>query len=79
MIRLYGFVHHPYLFPAFLTHRVFSMELIRQKLVLETEHFLNFRNSIKIKYPWVVGPFIIKNKDDLPMIVSFLNEMGFLT
>ena len=55
------------------------MELIRQKLIVETEHFLNFKNSNEIRYPWDVGPFIIKNKVALPMIESLLKEMGFFT
>ena len=80
VIRFYGFVHHPYfIFPSFLTPRLFSMELIRQKLIVETKHFLNFKNSTEIKYPWVVVPFIIKNKYYLPMIEIFLREMGFFT
>ena len=77
VIRLYGFVHQCYLFPAFLTPRFFSMELITQKLIVETRHFLNFNKSIEIRYPWVVSPFIIKNRASLPMIQSLLKEMGF--
>ena len=65
------------MFLAFLTPRVFSMEFIRQNLIVETEHFLNFMKSTEIKYPWVVGPFTIKNKDALPMTESLLREMGF--
>ena len=51
MIRLYGFVHQPYLFSAFFTTRVFSMELIKQNLIVEPKHFLNFKKSIEIRYP----------------------------
>ena len=36
VIRLYGFVHPPYMFPAFLTPRVFSMEFIRKNLIVQT-------------------------------------------
>ena len=68
VIRLYGFVHQPYLFLAFLTPRIFSMDLITQKLIVETGHFLNLNKSIEIRYPWVVIHFIIKNKASLPMI-----------
>ena len=32
VIILYGFTHPPYLFPSFLTPKVFSMDLIRKKL-----------------------------------------------
>ena len=55
------------------------MELIRKRLIVETEYFLNFYKSTKIRFPWVVGPFIIKNNDSLSMIENFLKNMGFLT
>ena len=77
MIRLYGFVHQPYLFPTLFTPRVFSMEVIRQRLIVETEHFLNFKKPSEIKFPWAVGPFIIKNKVSLLNIESLMKEMGF--
>ena len=76
VISLYGSIHRPYLLPAFFTPRVFSMELIRQKLIVETEHFLNFKKSTEIRYPWAIGPFIIKNKVSLPMI-EFVEIDGF--
>ena len=60
VIRLYGFFHKSNLFPFFLTPRVFSMEFIRKNIIVETGHFLNFKKSTEIKYPWDVGPFIIK-------------------
>ena len=79
VIMLYGFIHPPYMFPGFLTPRVFSMEFIRQEIIVETKHFLNFKKSTEIKYPWVVVPFTIKNKVALPMIQSSLKGMVFLT
>ena len=77
MIRLYGFVNQPYILPASLTIRVFALELIRKRLIVENEHFLNFRKTLEIKFPWIVGPFVIKNNDALPIIESLLREMGF--
>ena len=79
MIRLYGFVHQPYILPRFLTLRVFALELIKHKLIVENEHFLNFKKYSEIKFPWVVSPFIFKNKFALPMIEILLREMGFQT
>ena len=55
------------------------MEFIRKNLIVDTEHFLNFKKSTKIRYPWDVGPFTIKNKVALPMIDILLKEMVFLT
>ena len=43
VIRVYGFVHQPYILPAFLTVRVFSLELIRQRLIVEDENFLSYK------------------------------------
>ena len=60
IIRVYGFTHEPYIFPAFLTPRVFSFEFIRNKLIVENENFINFKKAYDIKLPWVVGSFIIK-------------------
>ena len=72
VIRLYGFVHQSYMLPTFFTVRVFALELIRKKLIVENKHFLNFKKSSEIKLQWDVSPFIIKNKSDLPIIESVL-------
>ena len=55
------------------------MEFIKQKLFVEIEHFLKYKKSIDIKYPWGVGPFTIKNKGDFPMVEGLLRELGFET
>ena len=68
IIRVYGFTHEPYILPAFLTPRIFALELIRHNLIVENEHFINFRKASEIKFPWVVGPFIIKIKAAFPVI-----------
>ena len=31
IIRVYGFTHEPYILPAFLTPRIFTLEFVRQK------------------------------------------------
>ena len=51
IIRLYGFVHHPYILPAFLTVRIFSLELIRKRLTVEEEYILSFRKISGINFP----------------------------
>ena len=62
VIKIYGFTQSPYMLPAFLTPGVFSMEFIRQKLFIENEHFLKYKNSTDIKYHLGIGPFTIKYK-----------------
>ena len=68
VIRVYGFTHEPYILPAFLTPNIFALELIKQKLIVENEHFINFKKALEIDFPWVVGPSIIKRKDTLPVV-----------
>ena len=77
MIRVYGFSHQPYFLLAFLTVRVFSLELIRQRLIVEDEHFLSYKKHSKIKFLWTVGPLTIKSKSSLSVIENMLREMGF--
>ena len=38
---------------------------------------MNFIKNFEIKFPWIVGPLVIKNKVALPIIESLLREMGF--
>ena len=68
IIRVYGFVHEPYILPVYLTPRIFALEFIKKKLIVENEHFLNFRKASDIKFPLKVGPFIVKNKVALLVI-----------
>ena len=51
IIRLYGFVHQPYVLLDFLTVRIFSLEFLRQKLTVEEEHILSFRKILDMKFP----------------------------
>ena len=51
--------------------------MIRQKLIVENEHFINFKKSFENKFAWVVGPFIIKSKVAFPVVDNLLKEMRF--
>ena len=45
IIKVYGFTHEPYILTTFLTPIIFAVEFIRQKLIVENEHFINFKKS----------------------------------
>ena len=45
VIRVYGFAHQPYFLLAFFTVRVFALELIRQRLLVEYEQLLRFKKT----------------------------------
>ena len=59
IIRLYGSVYQPYVLPAFLTARIFSLEFLRQMLTVEEEHILSFRKSLYMKFPLGAGPYVV--------------------
>ena len=79
IIRVYGFVHQPYILLAFSTTRIFSLELIRKKFIVQNDQFINFKKSSEIKFPCVVFPFIIKSKVTFPVVDNLLKEMRFQT
>ena len=62
IIRVYGFTYEPYIFPYFLTSRVVALDIVRHKSMVENEHFISFKKSSEIKFPWVIASFIIKIK-----------------
>ena len=78
IIKVYGFVHEPYILPTFLTPRILALEFIRHKLIMENEHFLRFRKAYEIKFPLKLGPFIIKNKVALIVVEILLQDMNFM-
>jgi hypothetical protein len=77
VIWVYGYQEGPYLLPVFLTPRIFSLEFIRQRIISETEHFLKAHKASNLKFPFMVGPFVVKNKSCLPQIQAKFNEFGF--
>jgi hypothetical protein len=60
-----------------MTPRIFSLEFIRQRVISETEHFLKAHKASNMKFPFVVGPVVVKRKSCLPQVQSKLNEFGF--
>ena len=43
VIMVYRFTHQQYVLPAFLTLRMFALELIKKRLIAEDEHVISFR------------------------------------
>jgi len=74
---VYGYQEGPHVLPVFLTPRIFSLDFIRQRIISEDENFLKAHKASNLKFPFIVGPFVVKNKSCLPQIQSKLNEFGF--
>ena len=43
VIRVYGFEGEPYKLPKFTTRRLFSLEFLRQRLIVENDNFLKYK------------------------------------
>ena len=55
---------------------VFSLELIRQRLTVE-EHFLNYKKSSNLIFPWEVGPYTVKSRTSFPLVGNLVKDMVF--
>jgi hypothetical protein len=77
VIWVYGCQEAPYLLPIFLTPRVFSLEFIRQRIISETKHFLKMHKASNLKFPFIIGPFVVKTRSCLSQIQAKLKEFGF--
>jgi hypothetical protein len=65
------------LLPIFLTPIIFYLEFIRQRIIYETNHFLKLHKASNLKFPFIIGPFIVKNRSCLSQIQEKLKEFGF--
>ena len=63
--------------PVYLTPSIFTLELIRQTISANEEHFTVHKKDSWIKYPINFGPFVVKKPTALPMVEKFLKAMKF--
>jgi hypothetical protein len=77
IIWVYGCQEAPYLLPTFLTPKVFSLEFIRKIIISETKHFLKMHKASNLKFPFIIGPFVVKTRSFLSHIQAKLKDFGF--
>jgi hypothetical protein len=65
------------LFLVFLTPMIFSLEFIRQRIISETENFINLCRASNIKFPFVIGPFVVKSRSCLSEVKAKIKDFGF--
>lgn len=70
-MRVYGAKDNPYKLPAFLTPRIFSLEVLRQRFNSYFIHFASKNQAASFKLPIIVGPFTVKSK----AVVKIIDEM----
>jgi hypothetical protein len=77
VIWVYGCHESPYLLPIFLITRIFFLEFIRQIIISETEHLLKLHKASNLKFPFIIGPFIVKTISCLSQVQENIKEFGF--
>ena len=77
VIWVYGYQEGPYLLLIFLTPGIFALEFIRQRIISETKHFLKMHKESNLKFPFIIGPFVVNTRSCLPQIQAKLSEFGF--
>jgi hypothetical protein len=71
------FMNPPIFYLFFPMPKVFSLEFIRQIIISKTKHFLKFHKASNLKFPFIIGPFIVKTRSCLSHIQSNIKEFGF--
>ena len=77
IIKVYGFLASPFMLPVYLTPLVFALELIRQRISADEDHFTSHQKDSWIKCPINFGPFVVKKPATLPMVEKVLKDMKF--
>ena len=77
VIKVYGLEEQPYRLPTFLTPRIFSLEVLRQRLHSDELHFSSKKQTSTFKVPITIGPFIVKNRAAIELIDDIMACFGF--
>ena len=68
MIRVYGFEGEPYKLPKFTTRRLFALEFLRQRLIVENGNFLKYRKASSMKFNFTLEPFVVRFVYDIIVV-----------
>ena len=78
VIRVYGSEEQPYRLLSFLTPRIFSLEVLRQRLHSDELHFSSKKQTSNFKVPITIGPFTVKNKAAIELIDDIMTCFRFI-
>ena len=79
IIRVYGFGGRPFKLPTFLTPRNFALEIIRQKMASDDQHFSDRKATRTFRIATELGPFIVRSRQASKIVEKRLNKMKFPT
>jgi hypothetical protein len=56
---------------------IFSLEFIRQRIISKIENFIKLHIASNIKFPFIIGPFVVKSISCLSQVKEKLKDFGF--
>ena len=77
IIRVYGLEISPYKLPTFLTPRIFSLEVLRQRFNSDYIHFSKQNRATSFKMPITIGSLRVNNRSTTRLIEDILTYFGF--
>ena len=77
VIRVYGFEEDPYLLPSFLNPRIYFLEYIRQRVVVDLFHFVYNNKISNFKLQQNIGPFFVKNRLAMKLVNEMMQDIRF--
>ena len=79
VISVYGFEGEPYKLPRFTTRRLFALEYLKQRLIVENDNFLKNKKASSMKFNFNVESFVVKSTYAITVVDEILRSMNFET
>ena len=79
VIRVYGFEGEPYKLPRFTTRRLFALEYLRHRLIVENDNFLKNKKASLMKFNFTLEPFVVKSAYAITVVDQIFRSMNFET
>ena len=78
IIGVYGFEGEPYKLPKFTTRRLFALEFLRQRLIVENDNFLKYKKASSMKFNFTLETFVIRSVYVITLCRSYFekHELG---
>jgi hypothetical protein len=79
VIRVYGFEGETYKLPKFTTRRLFSLEFLRERLIVENDNFLKYKKASSMKFNFTLEPFVVRYVYAITIVDQILKSMNLQT
>lgn len=79
VIRVYGFEGEPFRLPKFTSRRLFALEYLKQRLVVENDNFIKHKKASSMKFIFTLKTFVVKSIFVVTAIDQIIRSVSFDT